>query len=40
MVDDLGEIAEVLTARLMPLPPMAANQGMFADAARWRRPRR
>jgi chemotaxis signal transduction protein len=33
MVDDLGEIAEVLTERLMPLPPMAANQGMFADAA-------
>jgi chemotaxis signal transduction protein len=33
MVDDLGEIAEVLTERLMPLPPMAADQDVFADQA-------
>jgi chemotaxis signal transduction protein len=33
MVDDLGEIAEVLTERLMPLPPMGADQDMFADQA-------
>jgi chemotaxis signal transduction protein len=33
LVDDLGEIAEVLTERLMPLPAMAANQDMFADQA-------
>jgi chemotaxis signal transduction protein len=33
MVDDLGEIAEVLTERLMPLPPMAADQDTFADQA-------
>jgi chemotaxis signal transduction protein len=33
LVDDLGEIAEVLTERLMPLPPMGADQDMFADQA-------
>jgi len=33
MVDDLGEIAEVLTERLTPLPAMVAHQHMFADAA-------
>jgi hypothetical protein len=33
MVDDLGEIAEVLTERLTPLPPIVAHQRMFADSA-------
>jgi chemotaxis signal transduction protein len=33
MVDDLGEIAEVLTERLTPLPAIVAHQHMFADAA-------
>jgi len=33
LVEDLGEIAEVLTERLNPLPPMVAHQSMFADTA-------
>jgi chemotaxis signal transduction protein len=33
MVDDLGEIAEVLAERLTPLPPLVAHQHMFADQA-------
>jgi chemotaxis signal transduction protein len=33
LVDDLGEIVEVLTARLAPLPAMVADQDMFADCA-------
>jgi len=32
LVDDLGEMAEVLADRLAALPPMVANQGMFADS--------
>jgi chemotaxis signal transduction protein len=31
LVDDLGEIVEVLTSRLKPLPPMMARQEAFAD---------
>ena len=33
IVDDLGEIAEVLTSRLAPLPPMVAENCAFADTA-------
>jgi chemotaxis signal transduction protein len=33
LVDDLGEIAEVLTERLTPLPPLVAHQHMIADSA-------
>ena len=33
LVDDLGEIVEVLANRLTPLPAMVANRHMFADAA-------
>lgn len=33
MVDDLGEIAEVLIDRITPLPPMVAHQCLFADTA-------
>jgi hypothetical protein len=33
LVDDLGEIAEVLAERLTPLPPMVAHQCLFADTA-------
>jgi hypothetical protein len=33
MVDDLGEIAEVLIERITPLPPMVAHQCLFADTA-------
>jgi chemotaxis signal transduction protein len=33
LVDDLGEIVEVLANRLTPLPAMVANRQMFADAA-------
>ncbi len=33
LVDDLGEIVEVLANRLTPLPAMVANRHMFADSA-------
>jgi chemotaxis signal transduction protein len=33
LVDDLGDIVEVLATRLTPLPPMVAGQHMFADCA-------
>ena len=33
LVDDLGEIVEVLANRLTPMPAMLANRHMFADAA-------
>ncbi len=33
LVDDLGEIVEVLANRLTPLPAMVANRHMFADTA-------
>lgn len=33
MVDELGEIVEVLTGRLTTLPPLVANRNTFADAA-------
>jgi chemotaxis signal transduction protein len=33
LVDDLGEIVEVLTDRLAPLPAMVASRHMFADSA-------
>jgi chemotaxis signal transduction protein len=33
MVDDLGEIAEVVTERLTPLPALVAHQATVADAA-------
>ena len=33
IVDALGEIAEVLTSRLAPLPPMVAENCTFADTA-------
>jgi len=32
LVDDLGEITEVLTERLAQLPAMVADQQSFADA--------
>jgi chemotaxis signal transduction protein len=31
LVDDLGEIVEVLATRLAPLPPMMTRQETFAD---------
>ena len=33
LVDDLGEIVEVLASRLTPLPAMVANRHVFADSA-------
>jgi len=33
LVDDLGEIVEVLASRLAPLPPMMVRQETFADTA-------
>ena len=33
LVDDLGEIVEVLASRLAPLPPMMMRQEAFADTA-------
>ena len=33
LVDDLGEIVEVLANRLTPLPAMVANRHVFADTA-------
>ena len=33
LVDDLGEIVEVLAGRLAPLPPMMVQQEAFADTA-------
>jgi chemotaxis signal transduction protein len=33
LVDELGEIVEVLTGRLTTLPPLVANRNTFADAA-------